>query len=81
MNSFSHYAFGSVVEWMYEYMGGISPLKPGFSKVRIRPYTGQVLNGITTRYQSIHGERLTFWETSGNQLILNVAVPANASAN
>ncbi|NQZ90519.1 MAG: family 78 glycoside hydrolase catalytic domain [Colwellia sp.] len=80
MNSFSHYAFGSVVEWMYEYMGGITPLEAGFGKVRIKPYLGDELNGITTHYDSIRGVIETYWQQDDDQLILNVTIPANTTA-
>ena len=80
MNSFSHYAFGSVVEWMYEYMGGITPLEAGFGKVRIKPYLGDELNGITSHYDSIRGVIETYWQQDDDQLILNVTIPANTTA-
>lgn len=38
MNSFNHYAYGAVAEWMYAYMGGIRPGKPGFSHVIFAPH-------------------------------------------
>ncbi len=37
MNSFNHYAYGSVVEWMYRYMAGIEPGTPGFGTVILQP--------------------------------------------
>lgn len=38
MNSFNHYAYGAVAEWMYAYMGGIRPGRPGFSHVIFEPH-------------------------------------------
>ncbi|HAX83661.1 MAG TPA: hypothetical protein DCY15_04045 [Ruminococcaceae bacterium] len=37
MNSFNHYAYGSVVEWMYRYMAGIEPGVAGFGTVILQP--------------------------------------------
>ena len=37
MNSFNHYAYGSVVEWMYRYMAGIEPAAPGFKELKLQP--------------------------------------------
>lgn len=37
MNSFNHYSYGAVVEWLYSYVGGIKPGAPGFSKVILAP--------------------------------------------
>ena len=38
MNSFNHYAYGVIAEWMYAYMGGIRPARPGFSHVVLAPH-------------------------------------------
>ena len=38
MNSFNHYAYGVIAEWIYAYMAGIRPLKPGFSHVVLAPH-------------------------------------------
>ena len=37
MNSFNHYAYGSIGEWMYKYIGGVWPKKPGYKKAVIAP--------------------------------------------
>lgn len=38
MNSFNHYAYGVIAEWMYAYMGGIRPALPGFRKILLSPH-------------------------------------------
>lgn len=48
MNSLNHYAYGSVIDWMYRYMLGIQQLEPGYSKVMIDPY-------IDTRIKDVKG--------------------------
>ena len=40
MNSFNHYAYGAVGEWMYRTMAGVSALEPGYRKVLIAPQAG-----------------------------------------
>ena len=40
MNSFNHYAYGAVGEWMYRTMAGVSALEPGYRKVLIAPEPG-----------------------------------------
>ena len=37
MNSLNHYSYGSILGWMYRYIGGIKAVEPGFKKVIIRP--------------------------------------------
>lgn len=40
MNSFNHYAYGSVGEWMYANIAGIAPGGPGFREITVRPRPG-----------------------------------------
>jgi alpha-L-rhamnosidase len=44
MNSFSHYAFGAVTEWMFRDLASIAPMEPGYSKIRLHPHPRQPLN-------------------------------------
>ncbi|HEV7348936.1 family 78 glycoside hydrolase catalytic domain [Telluribacter sp.] len=81
MNSFSHYAFGAVCEWMFEYAAGIQPLQPGFKSLRIRPEIAK--EGLTTlkaTYQTLHGEVLSSWKKEGQSLAMEVRVPVNTTA-
>jgi len=86
MNSFSHYAFGSVVQWMFAQMGGIEPITPGYKTISIKPYidlrnNAQTLNGVHAHYNSIRGEIKTYWKREAKQLILNVTIPVNTTAH
>ena len=80
MNSFSHYTYGSVAEWMFEYMGGISAASPGFKTVRIRPSIHTPFAGVTTTFDSIRGTISTDWHMDGNDLLLEVVIPTNTTA-
>lgn len=80
MNSFSHYTYGSVAEWMFEYMGGISATSPGFRTIRIRPSIHAPFEGVTTTFNSIRGTISTDWHMEGDDLLLRVVIPANTTA-
>jgi len=83
MNSFSHFAFGSVGEWLYRHVGGIDhdPAEPGFRKLRIYPkIQGQALSSARCSYESLYGVVATDWEVRTDGIRLNVTVPANVSA-
>jgi len=85
MNSFSHYAFGSVVQWMFAQMSGIEPLTPGYEKIKIRPYidtreSATTLNGVRANYESIRGTISTYWKQNKQSLTLHVTVPVNTTA-
>jgi alpha-L-rhamnosidase len=81
MNSFSHYAFGAVYQWMVETIGGIRPAEPGYKKIIIAPQIGGGPTWANTSYRSERGEIATRWKVDGNSLTLNVRIPANTSAD
>ncbi len=56
MNSLNHYGLGSVGAWMYEYMGGIKPLAPGFEKIQIKPFLDERVNESEVSYDSPRGK-------------------------
>jgi alpha-L-rhamnosidase len=80
MNSFAHYAFGAVTQWMFETIGGIRALEPGFAKILIRPEPGGELTHARTSYDSIRGPIETEWKLSDGRFLLDVIVPPNAVA-
>lgn len=55
MNSLNHQALGSIGAWMYEYMGGIKPIAPGFTKIKIKPYMDERVNEAEFSYNSPRG--------------------------
>jgi alpha-L-rhamnosidase len=83
MNSYNHYAFGSVVEWLYRYAGGIdtAPDAPGFRKIVIRPRIDARLPHVHAEYDSLYGKIVTDWTWARSKpLSLNVTIPANTTA-
>jgi alpha-L-rhamnosidase len=81
MNSFSHYAFGSVYEWMFRNMGGITADEPGYRKFTIRPeIPSNSISYVSTENQSINGKIHSSWKREGDQVTLNVEVPVNTHA-
>ena len=80
MNSFNHYAFGSVGQWMYETAAGIETDGPGFRRVTIRPRPGPGLTAASARYDSINGTVESAWRIDGGEITLDVTVPPNVTA-
>jgi len=81
MNSFSHYAFGSVCEWMFSSMAGIDTDGPGFKRIIIRPRPwGSNITFTKATYNSIHGLISSGWQIRNGKFILNVTIPANTTA-
>jgi len=79
-NSFSHYTYGSVGQWMFENIGGIKSEKSGFKKIIIRPAMTEKLSWAKTSYQSIHGRIAVEWKREGSKVFLDVEIPPNTTA-
>ena len=80
MNSFAHYAYGAVVGWMFEKIGGVKELKPGFEEILIAPEIDPNLTFADCVYKSVRGDIKTRWEKKSGTLTLTVSVPVNTSA-
>ena len=80
MNSFNHYAFGSVGEYLYSDIGGINLASPGYQTIRIQPVAGIGLTWANTSYNSTRGLISTAWTNVGNTFNLDVVIPPNTTA-
>jgi alpha-L-rhamnosidase len=80
MNSFNHYAFGSVGEFLYRTIGGIDTDGPGFKKIFIRPHVAEGLTFAKAKYESINGTIESSWRIEGDQVKLDVTIPVNTTA-
>jgi len=80
MNSFSHYAFGSVTEWMFIYGLGIETEDAGFRNIIIKPSISNEMEFMKGSYNSINGMIASGWELKGDKLSLNVSIPVNTKA-
>jgi alpha-L-rhamnosidase len=80
MNSYSHYAFGAVGEWLYRYLAGIdeAPGSVGFGAIEIRPRWAAPLAAVRAVYRSPRGRIASAWRRLGNGAIeVTVTIPAN----
>jgi alpha-L-rhamnosidase len=86
MNSLNHYAYGSIVEWMYRDMCGLNPASgedgvTGFRHARIAPKPDRSLQWARARYRSAAGFYESGWNIdAAGQLTIEIAVPFNAWA-
>ena len=82
MNSFNHYAYGAVAEWLYRYAAGIDGDidGPGFHSIVLHPQFSADLGEVEATYASDRGPIGSHWKVIGGAVTWNVAIPANASA-
>lgn len=79
MNSFNHYAFGCVGEWLFRFVAGIDELEPGFKRVLIRPVPDG-LDFVQADYHSVRGRIAVGWRKDGSKFRMQVTIPANTTA-
>ncbi len=80
MNSFNHYAFGAVGEWIYNNVAGIQTDTIAFKHIVIHPRPGGGLTHAGMTYQSVRGPIGSYWKIKGDKLTLDVDIPANTTA-
>lgn len=80
MNSFSHYAFGSVAEWMFQHAAGIDSEDSGYRNITIKPAISKEMDFIQASYESINGTISSAWNWKGNKVEMNIEIPVNTTA-
>ena len=81
MNSFNHYAYGSVCEAIYSRIGGLVNLSPGWKKVRIKPHINLRKNKFYLAYKSISGKYIVNWEIKDRkEFTMNLTIPNGCKA-
>ncbi|TWU37182.1 alpha-L-rhamnosidase [Novipirellula artificiosorum] len=88
MNSFSHYSFGAVCEWMFRTLAGIDSAAPGYETIVIRPTPPSpgsnaqhpAIDWTSASYDSIRGKIQSNWAVDGDTFTLETTIPANTKA-
>ncbi|MDR2656628.1 MAG: glycoside hydrolase family 78 protein [Oscillospiraceae bacterium] len=83
MNSLNHYAYGSIVEWMYRNMCGINPVEeaPGFKKIRLAPQPNGELTFARASVRTAMGIVRCGWRfTDNSALVVEAEAPFDAEA-
>ncbi len=82
MNSFNHWAFGAVGEWVWRELAGLNPddSQPGWKHFTIRPRPCDGLTWVKARYDSIRGSIASEWKNADGRFQLEVEIPPNTTA-
>ena len=82
MNSLNHYAYGSIVDWMYRDMVGISPVEeaPGYKQAVIRPMPDPRIRFARARLDTAAGRYEVAWQYDGEALRYDITVPFDCTA-
>jgi alpha-L-rhamnosidase len=82
MNSFNHYAYGAIGDWMYRVMVGLDTYEdgPGYKHIKIQPHIGGGFTHASASLQTYYGTLSSGWKTEAGKIILDVEIPANTRA-
>ena len=82
MNSFNHYAYGAIGDWMYRTIAGMDTEagQPGYKKIRIAPHTGGGLTQAKATLKTPYGLLSSEWNTDSTGTHYQVEIPANTTA-
>jgi alpha-L-rhamnosidase len=80
MNSFNHYAFGAVGDWMYRYLAGLDPVEPGYRRTRLQPRPGAGFTAARASHESLYGVHTCGWSLADGRLRVEAVVPGNTTA-
>jgi alpha-L-rhamnosidase len=80
MNSFNHYAYGAIGDWMYRVMAGIEidEAAPGYKHVLIQPQPGGGFTSVKASHETPYGKVASGWTLEGGRFDLTVEVPPNS---
>jgi alpha-L-rhamnosidase len=82
MNSFNHYAYGAIGDWMYRKIVGIDTYEDGvgYKHIMIMPHIGGGFTNASASLQTYYGTVSNGWKITGDQLLMEVEIPANTTA-
>ncbi|MBN9382647.1 MAG: glycoside hydrolase family 78 protein [Chitinophagaceae bacterium] len=82
MNSFNHYAYGAIGDWMYKVIAGINPVDtaPGYKKILLTPRPGGGLSYARAHLETLYGSVSSSWTYTNGRFTLDVDIPPNTTA-
>ena len=81
MNSFNHYAYGAIGEWLYNHVAGLSTdvENPGYKHILFHPHPGGGLTNAKAEIESIYGPVKSAWEIKDEKFVYEIAIPVNTT--
>ena len=82
MNSFNHYAYGAIGQWMYERIAGLVPdaANPGYKHFFVRPVITKQLDWVHAELETPYGKASSGWRKNNGKVEMEVVVPPNTTA-
>lgn len=82
MNSFNHYAYGAIGDWMYRKMAGLDTYEDGvgYKHIKIQPHIGGGFTNAAVSLKTYYGTVSCSWKIENDKLLMDIEIPANTTA-
>ena len=82
MNSYNHYAYGAIGDWMYRTVAGLDTYEdgPGYKHIRIQPHIGGSFTQVSASLKTYYGNAMSAWKIDHDTLVMDIEIPANTKA-
>ena len=82
MNSFNHYAYGAIGDWMYRRVVGIDNVdgSVGYKQISIKPYVVDSITNASAALETYFGKVSNSWKIEGNKIVMESNIPVNTTA-
>lgn len=80
MNSFNHYAYGAIGDWMYRTVAGLREGAPGYKEIIVQPHPGGNLTQAHADLKTYYGNASSHWKIENGKLQMDVEIPVNTKA-
>jgi alpha-L-rhamnosidase len=83
MNSYNHYAYGAIGEWMYNNLVGlkVNELYPGYKRFTIQPLFDENFDYISGTYDSNYGNIKVNWSRTNDAILISISIPPNSQSD
>src|SRR5436190_6116485 len=82
MNSFNHYSYGAIGDWMYRKIVGLDTYEDGagYKHIKVMPHIGGSFTNASAALKTYYGNTAAGWKIEKDKLVMDVEVPANTYA-
>ena len=82
MNSYNHYSYGAIGDWMYRKMVGLDTYEDGagYKHIKIQPHIGGGFTTAAASLQTYYGKLSNSWKVEAGKILMEVEIPANTTA-
>lgn len=80
MNSYNHYAYGAIGEWLYKSVAGIDQQTAGYKQISIHPHFGGGFDYVRSLLNSMYGRIESSWHYTDDEMHLTIEIPVNTTA-